>query len=126
MSGSGYDKAQNLRTYRFPAVAVSAVAVVGRIQGPAGKRGRVVGFEYLLTTGVTTAAANVAVDTNAGLSAPFNADLEVAAINTGGAASAAELKAGDELPADTVIELQSTSAAPGAGAADVALTVQWY
>mgnify|MGYP001821412841 CR=1 FL=1 len=124
MSGTGYDKAQNLRTYRFSALTVSGGAVVGRVQGPAGKVGRVVGFEYILTTGVTVAAAGITVGEN-GAAAPFTTSMPIAAINTGGAATKAQLKAGSELPADTVIEIADDGAAT-AGAADIALTVQWY
>jgi len=113
------------RTYRFAALTVSAAAVIGRIQGPAGKIGRITGFEYNLTTGVTTAAAAITLDTNAGLTAPFATTMPVAAINTGGAATLAQLKAGDELPADTIVELASDAAA-GAGAADVIITINWY
>lgn len=125
MSGTGYDKAQSLRTYRFPAATISAAAVVGRFIGPAGKRGRVTGFEYLVTTGITVANGTVVVDTNAGLTGPFTATAEIAAANAGGAATQAELKAGAELPADTTIEVQA-GGQPTAGAADLIVTVQWY
>ena len=125
MSGTGYDKAQMLRTYSFPAETVSAAAVLQRIQGPAGKRGRVVGFEYMVTTTVTTAPASITVDTNAGLTAPFTGLVADQAANLGGAATAAQLKAGEELPADTVIEVAAGGEA-GAGAADLHVTIQWY
>jgi hypothetical protein len=124
MSGF-YDGVDGRRTYRFSALTVSGGAVIGRVQGPAGKVGRVVGFEYILTTGVTVAAAGITVDTNAGLTAPFTTSMPIAAINTGGAATEAELKAGDELPADTVVEIADDGAAT-AGAADIALTIAWY
>lgn len=124
MSGF-YDGSKGRRTYRFAGLTVTAAAVIGRVQGPAGKVGRVVGFEYILTTGVTVGAAGITVDTNAGLTAPFTTSLPIAAVNTGGAATATQLKAGDELPADTVVELSSDAAAT-AGAADIALTIVWY
>ena len=125
MSGTGYDKAQSLRTYRFEAETLSAAAVLQRFQGPAGKRGRVVGFEYVVTTTTTTAAAAITVDTNAGLTGPFTGSVPVATAPAAGAATAAQLKAGAELPADTIIEVASDGG-PGAGAADLILTVQWY
>jgi hypothetical protein len=124
MSGF-YDGADGRRTYRFAALTVTSAAVIGRIQGPAGKVGRVVGFEYILTTGVTVGDAGITIDTNAGLTAPFTTSMPIAAVNTGGAATAAQLKAGDELPADTVVELSSDAAAT-AGAADVTITIAWY
>jgi len=122
---TGYDKAQSLRTYRFPAETISSAAVLQRIIGPAGKRGRVVGAEYIVTTGVTAAAPAITVDTNAGLTSPFSMSVEVASADTGGAATAAELKAGAELPADTVIEIASDGGST-AGACDLIFTVQWY
>ena len=125
MSGTGYDKAQNQRTYRFPAAAIAAAGVLGRVIGPAGRRGRVIGAEYVVTTGITGAASAITVDTNAGLTGPFTFDAEVAGVNSGGVASAAELKAGAELPADTVIEVQTDGGA-SAGAADLVITIQWY
>lgn len=125
MSGTGYDKAQSLRTYRFPAAVLTSAAVVGRFIGPAGKKGRVVGFEHIVTTGVTSAAGSVVVDTNAGLTSPFTASVPVSSAGAGAATTAALLKAGAELPADTVIEVQA-GGEPAAGAADLIITVQWY
>lgn len=128
MSGTGYDKAQGLRTYRFAAATISAAGVIGRVIGPAGKRGRVIGAEYVVTTDVTVAASVLTVDTNAGLVSPFSFGVEVAAANAGGAATKAELDAQDvdaELPADTTIEIQ-TDGGSTAGAVDLALTIQWY
>lgn len=124
MSGF-YDGASGRRTYLFPAETVSSAAVLQRIQGPAGKVGRVVGFEFMITTTVTTDVATITVDTNAGLTAPFVTTIALAAADIGGAATKAQLDAGDELPADTVIEISSDAAA-GAGAADLILTVAWY
>ena len=124
MSGF-YDGVDGRRTYRFAALTVTAAAVIGRIMGPAGKVGRVVGFEYILTTGVTVGAAGIDIDTAAGLTGPFTTSMPIAAINTGGSATAAQLKAGAELPADTVIELSSDAAAT-AGAADIVVTIAWY
>lgn len=124
MSGF-YDGVDGRRTYRFPAATLSAAATVGRIQGPAGKVGRVVGMEYVLTLGTTGAVTNVSVDTVAGLVAPVSVAIPVLAINLGGAAAAAELKAGDELPADTVANVD-TDGGCTAGAGDLIVTVQWY
>jgi hypothetical protein len=121
---SFYDGVNGRRTYRFSALTVSGGAIIGRVQGPAGKVGRVVGFEYILTTGVTVAAAGITVGEN-GAAAPFTTSMPIAAINTGGAATATQFKAGSELPADTVIEIADDGAAT-AGAADIALTIAWY
>jgi hypothetical protein len=124
MSGF-YDGSKGRRTYRFAAAALETGAVVGRLQGPIGKIGRVVGFEYVLTAGVTDAAVNVAVDTNAGLTTPFSVEIPILAINLGGAASRAELAAGDELPADTVAEIQAGGECT-VGDGDLIVTIVWY
>lgn len=123
MSGF-YDGVNGHRTYRFDALTLSAVAVIGRIQGPAGKVGRVTGFEYVVTTTTTTAAAAITIGEN-GAAAPFTGSIPVATAPAAGAATAAQLKAGSELPADTIIEIASDGG-PGAGAADLLVTVQWY
>jgi hypothetical protein len=122
------------RTYRFPAAALAAAAVVGRFIGPQGKRGRVRGIEYIVTTGVTVAPALVTVGNNAAVN-PASISIEVAAADTGGSMTAAEEKAAgaDEvagtndviLDADTVVEVASDGGAT-AGAADLIVTVDWF
>jgi hypothetical protein len=124
MSGF-YDGVNGHRTYRFAAATLSAAAIVGRVQGPAGKVGRVIGFEYVVTTTTTTNPAVITVDTNAGLTGPFTSSVPVATAPAAGAATAAQMKAGAELPADTVIEIASDGG-PGAGAADLNVTIAWY
>ena len=134
MSDGFYDGGRNRRTYTFPAAVLSAAAVVGRFQGPAGLVGRVRGIEYLITTGVTVAPALVTVGNNAAVN-PSSISVEVAAADTGGAATAAEKKAFGaevvagtndvELAADTVVEVASDGGAT-AGAADLHITVDWF
>lgn len=134
MSDGFYDGGRNRRTYTFPAADLSSAAVFGRFQGPAGLVGRVRGIEYVLTTGVTVAAALVTVGNN-GAVGPASMSVEVAAINTGGAQTAAERKANGaevvagvndvELAADTVVECASDGGAT-AGAGDITITVDWF
>lgn len=126
MTQRHYDDADT-RTYRFPAAALASAGVVGRFQGPAGLSGRVRGFEYLVTTDVTTAPSTVTIDTNAGVATPFASSVPVATANEGGAATRAELYAQGEqlLPADTVVEVQVGGEA-AAGAADLIVTVDWF
>ena len=50
---SGYSNGQQI-TYKFAAATLSAAAIVGRFVGPAGKTGRVVSAEALVTTTTTT------------------------------------------------------------------------
>lgn len=122
------------RTYRFPAVTVSAIAVIGRLQGPAGKVGRVRGIEFMVTTGVTVAAALVSVGVN-GATLPASISIPVTAVNLGGGQTAAEIKAAGaeevagvndvELTADTTIEVASDGGAT-AGAVDLVVKVDWF
>ena len=122
---SFYDGVSGRRTYRFPAATLSAAATIGRFQGPTGKVGRVVGLEYVLTTATTVAVTSLTVDTVAGLTGPVAVSVPVLGINLGGSATAAELKAGAELPADTVANVE-TDGGCTAGAGDLIITVAWY
>jgi hypothetical protein len=128
-----YDGAES-RTYRFAAATLSAAAVVGRFQGPAGKVGRVRGAEYIVTTTTTTAAAAVTIGVN-GAVAPATMTVPVATAPAGGAMTDAQVKAAGaavvagtndvELTADTIIEVASDGG-PGAGAADLIVHVDWF
>ena len=122
---SGFYDGKNRRTYRFPAVAIDTAAIFGRFQGPAGKVGRVRGIEYVLTAATTVAASTLTVDTVAGLTTPITCPVPVKAINLGGATTKALLKAGSDLPADTVVTVESDGGAT-AGDGDVIVTVDWY
>lgn len=128
-----YDDADS-RTYRFPALTLSAAAIIGRIIGPVGKVGRVRGIEYVITTGVTVAAALVSVGVN-GAVLPASVSVPVLAATLGGAQTDAEVKAAGaaevagvndvELTADTIIEISSDGGAT-AGAADIIVQVDWF
>ena len=124
MSGF-YDGNDGQRTYQFMAAAIDAGAIFGRFQGPAGKIGRIIGIEYHLVAATTTAATAITFDTAAGFTTPRGMSIPVAAINLGGSATEAELKLGNELPADTIVEATSDGGAD-AGDADITVTVQWY
>ena len=125
---STYDNPDR-RTYRFPAAALSSAAVVGRFIGPKGKVGHVRSMEHIVTTGVTTAAGSVTVDTNAGLTAPFTTSIPVSSANAGGSSTKAQNAVGAalaaQLPADTVVEVQA-GGEPAAGAADLIIEVDWF
>jgi hypothetical protein len=135
MSGQFYDGGKLSRTYGpITADFIGAANVDARIQGPAGKVGRVRGIEYILTTGVTVAASSITVGVNAAV-APASCAVPIAAINTGGAMTAAELAAAGapavagvndvELPADTVVEIGNTGGST-AGAGLVYVTIDWF
>lgn len=113
-------------SYRFAAVTMAGgAAVLGRLQGPIGKAGRVASLTYLVTTGVTVAANTITIDTNAGITTPVTLSVPVASANAGGSATKAVLAAQTELPADTVVEVQSAGAST-AGAADLNLSIDWF
>lgn len=119
-----YDNAEN-RTYRFPAVALDTGAVFGRFIGPAGKIGRVRGIEVIVTTSTTGSATDVTVDTNAGLTTPPNATVVAATAPDGQTTTPAQLADGDNLPADTIIEVASDGG-NSAGDGDVTVSVDWF
>lgn len=113
-------------TYKFPASAVlSTAGVAGRLIGPAGKRGRVLGCQGILTTATTGAASQILVGTAADPDANLVVDVPVQAINTGVQASDANIRAGALLDADTVYQVSGDGAAT-AGAADITLVVGWF
>jgi hypothetical protein len=112
-------------SYRFPAAAVATAAVLGRVIGPAGASGRVLSLTHIVTTDVTVAPSVITVDTGVGVTTPVTMTIPVSAANSGGSASDAAIKAGSELPADTVVEVSSDGGAT-AGAADISLTIGWF
>jgi hypothetical protein len=122
--GYAYDNPIQV-SYRFPAVTVSTAAVLGRMAGPSGRAGRVLSIAAVVTTDVTVAPALLTVDTNAGLTNPPSLSLPVGAANSIAGSTQADTEGADELPADTVIELQSDGGAT-AGAADVTVTIGWF
>ena len=124
MSGF-YDGNDGQRTYQFMSAALDTAAIFGRIQGPAGKIGRLVGVEWHVIAELTTNPTVVTFDTAAGLTVLPQTSVAAALINLGGSATEAELLLGDEFPADTIIECTSNGGA-AAGDADVTVTIQWY
>ncbi len=81
MSGN-YDGVNGHRTYAIglggTAIAFDTVTAYGSISGPAGKKGRVVGFEYVVTVSTTAAVTVFVLDTAAGLTAPFTTSIPIA------------------------------------------------
>lgn len=134
MSGQFYDGGKLSRTYKFTDAPILTGSIVGRFQGPAGKVGRVRGIEYHLTAATTGAASEITVGDN-GATLPAACSVPVAAINTGGAMTAAQLKAAGaevvagvndvELSADTIIDVTSDGGST-LGDADIYVTVDWF
>ena len=107
------------------AIAFDTVTAYGSISGPPGKVGRVVAFEYVVTVSTTAAVTVFVIDTAAGLTLPFTTSIPIATAPSSGAASAAELSAGAELPADTPVTIVSDAGAT-AGDGYLSVTVVWY
>lgn len=128
MSGF-YDGSKGRRTYSFglggAVVAFDTVTAYGQISGPAGKVGRVVGFEWVVSVTTTTNPTVFDIDTAGGLTLPFTTSIPAITAPAAGAASAAEFSAGAELPADTPIVITSDAGA-AAGDGYLSITVVWY
>ena len=123
MSGF-YDGNDGQRTYSFMAAAIDAAAIFGRIQGPAGKVGRIIGVEWHIVA-ATDAVTVLTFDHVVALTLLPTVSVATTAINLGGSATEAEMLAGAEFTADTIIECTSDGGTT-AGDADVHVTIQWY
>lgn len=110
-------------TYRFPAVSVVSAATLGRIQGPAGKTGKIVDVSYIITTGVTVAASNLIVGSAADTDAYATKAVAVAAATTGG--NGATLGATELIPANDIVLVGSAGGAT-AGAVDALVVINWF
>jgi len=105
--------------------SVSNAADVFQISGPAGKTGRVVAMSMATSTATTAAASKLELGTQADADALGAFDVAVTAINLAIQPTAAEIRAFDDLAADTVYVLRGNGAAT-AGALDIALTIAWF
>ena len=114
-------------TYRFPAVSVASAAVIGRIVGPVGLRGRITSMTALATTTLTStpgtvtlghsgAAAAYATLTLPLTTAPARIDGVLSIVSEGGGYTQSN--------PDLVIEM-AAGGQPVAGAADIVVTVEW-
>lgn len=110
-------------TYRFPAVSVTAAATLGRFVGPKGKKGRLIGLSYVVTTGVTVAASSLIVGSAGDTDAYGTAAVPVAAANAVGNTMTRGVE--EVMPADTVVLVGSAGGAT-AGAVDAIVQVAWY
>lgn len=130
--GQFYDNAEH-RTYRFPAVTISAAATIGRLIGPRGKTGRLRGAEWIATTAVTVNPSTVSVR-NSGDTNPAGFAIPVTAARAGGSMTDSERRdAGEDhtatnekqLAPDTVVEIASDGRSTS-GAVDLVLSIDWF
>ena len=113
-------------TYVLKAVVLTGGATtLFQFKGPAGKKGALVDVSAVSTTAVTVAATNVTVGSVGTTNKYGTLALPVAAI--GSAYNGATVAAVDSnvMPANTTVVI-ATSGAATAGAADVAVTINWF
>ena len=125
MNNYQYDKPLR-ETYFLAAVDISPTIVLASVVGPKGRKGRIVNFSYVLTTAVTVADNVLTVGPNADASpVTLTQAFTGSAIGANDAITNAQAYAHVELAADTNVEIASDGGCT-AGAADIALTVEWY
>jgi hypothetical protein len=113
-------------TYRAAAFSLIAAATSMRFQGPPGKQGRLLHALVMITTQCTVAASSMRVGTGGTLTANLTMPVAISlVVNTGLAATAAQLKAGAIITADTMYEIGSGGGAT-AGAGDLVAVIGWY
>ncbi|MCH8177389.1 MAG: hypothetical protein IIC09_04175 [Proteobacteria bacterium] len=117
----GYSNGQQI-TYKFAAAALSSATIVGRFIGPAGKTGRVVSAEALITTTTTTNPTLVLIGNSGDPNAYLTLTVAAHAANLGDNANARGVD--NRIDADTVVEVAVDGGAD-AGAADLTITVEW-
>jgi len=118
-----YDK--DVQAYTFPGVAIDTAAVFGRIAGPEGKTGRLVGISTVITTGTSVAASELRVGD---ASDPDKYGTAAIAVLSADAVSTAftDLTSDDNLiTADTIVEMSSDGGAT-AGDGTVVIYINWF
>ena len=109
-------------TYRFPAASTTAAAVVGRIAGPKGKTGRLVGAAYVITTGTTVTAPVVHIGSASDADAYGILTMAIGSANDVG--NTLTMGAEPIVAADTVVNV-SVATTSTAGAADLLISIDW-
>jgi len=112
-------------THNVKAAAISTAATVMSIMGPSGHTGVVRGISAVVTTGVTDAACALTVGNAADADKFGTLSVAVGAAATG--TNAATLTAADSnlIVADSIVLLK-TDGACTAGAADIAVVIDWF
>ena len=120
-----YDEGINAVAYHFPAVPIDTAAVFGRIAGPAGKTGRLIGIGTVITTATTVAAAELRVGTIADPDAYGTQAVAILSADALVNAFTDLTSDANLITADTVVELSSDGGAT-AGAGDVVIYINWF
>lgn len=111
-----------LTAHRFSALTLSTAAVIGRIYGPAGAKGKVVGVSTIVTTAITAAATTVKIGTASDDDAFGTLTAPISSVNAG--ANVVVDGVDSDVAADTMI-LVTAGGESTAGAADVVVYIQW-
>ncbi len=122
--GQNYDEAFHA-AYFFPAVAIDTAAVIGRVAGPAGKTGRLVGISTVITTATTVAASELRVGT---ITDPDAYGTQAVAVLSADAVVTLTTDLTTDanlITADTVVEMSSDGGAT-AGDGDVTIYIDWF
>ncbi len=113
--------------HKFPAASVASAAVIGRIVGPVGRRGRVTSVTALATTTLTDTPGTLTVG-NSGNAAAYGTltlPLTTAPARIDGILSIPYDRGGlPQSNPDQVIEI-AAGGEPTAGAADITVTAEW-
>ena len=111
--------------YQFPAAAVDTAAVIGRILGPAGKQGRLMGIASAVTADVTVAAAGIRVGSTSDPDAYGTHSIPVSSADAVVTTYTDLTSDSNLIPADSLVEIDSDGAAT-AGDADLFVTIKWF
>ena len=123
-----YDNALTI-TYKFPAAAVDTAAVMGRLRGPDGLKGRIRSMDYVMVAATTVAVSNLIVGIAADTDKFASSVVPITAIN-GGASDvtlAADAATGEKaiIDADADVIITSDGGAT-AGDCDIYITIDWF
>ena len=109
--------------YRFPAAVLSSAAIIGRIQAPDGKKGRVVDVSVVTTTATTANPCTVDVGTSGAVAAYATQTIPVTAVNLGVQGNVSVYN--HEIPEGTLVEVSANGECT-AGAGDLTVIIDWY
>ena len=109
--------------YRFPAAVLSSAAIVGRIQGPDGYKGRVVDVSVVTTTATTANPCTVDVGLTGDVDAYATQTIPVTAVNLGVQGNVSVYN--HEIPEGTLVEVSANGECT-AGAGDLTVIIDWY
>ena len=108
--------------YRFPAAVLTTAAIVGRIQAPDGKKGRVVDVSFVATV-TTNVICTVDVGTSGAVAAYATETIPITTAGNGAQGNVSVYN--HEIPEDTLVEV-STNGEPTAGTGDLTVIIDWY